>query len=134
MTTTRGTIHIDSEEATVQARQQARHAAEALGFGVSDVTRIVTAVSELARNVHLYADEGEMQWSEIRESGRAGLQLVFDDDGPGIPDAEAALDGGVASSTGLGRGLSGTKQLVDTIDIETGPESGTTVTIVKWVP
>lgn len=134
MTVAEGLVEIESEESTVRARQQARDVAEAVGFRLTDVTRIITAVSELARNVYLYAGGGEMRWREVHDSGRRGLEFVFDDDGPGIGDLEAALDGEFSTSDGIGRGLSGTRQLMDEMDVETGPDTGTTVTIVKWLP
>ena len=131
--TASGSVTIASEEATLRARQKAREVAENLGFRVTDVTRIVTAVSELARNVYLYAGEGEMRWREVRREGRSGVEFVFDDDGPGIGDVEAALEGEYSTSNGMGRGLSGTRQLMDAMEIETSPEDGTTVRIVMWL-
>lgn len=133
MTADSGTVTIASEEATLRARREARHVAEDLGFRVTDVTRIVTAVSELARNVHLYAGEGEMRWREVRRDGKTGVEFVFDDDGPGIDDVEAAMEGEFSTSNGMGRGLSGTKQLMDEMEVETSAADGTTVTVRKWL-
>ncbi len=127
-----GAVYIRSEDDILRARQAIRSVAEEMEFRLTDVTRIVTAVSELARNIHLYADEGEMRWVTLRESRRAGLEVVFDDDGPGIDNVEAALQGNHSTSDGMGRGLTGTRKLVDEFDIETD-DSGTTITIRKWV-
>ncbi|MFB6353912.1 MAG: anti-sigma regulatory factor [Halobacteriales archaeon] len=132
MTEESGSVVIASEEATIRARRTARDVAEAMGFRVADVTRIVTAVSELARNVHQYAGEGEMRWRAVERDGRRGLEFVFEDDGPGIGDVEAALAGEFSTSDGMGRGLSGTRKLMDDIAVETADGEGTTVTIVKW--
>ncbi len=126
-----GSVQIASEDDILLARQTVRDLAEEMGFRLTDVTRIVTAVSELARNIHLYADEGVMRWQKLDRPGRTGLELVFDDDGPGIDNLEAVLQGNYSSSEGMGRGLSGTRELADEFDIETG-ESGTTITIRKW--
>jgi serine/threonine-protein kinase RsbT len=126
-----GTVRIASEDDILRARQRVRAVAEEMEFRLTDVTRIVTAVSELARNIHLYAGEGEMHWTAVQQSRREGLELVFDDNGPGIEDVEAALQGNHSTSNGMGRGLSGTRKLVDEFDIETG-DDGTTVTIRKW--
>jgi serine/threonine-protein kinase RsbT len=133
MTAKSGSITIASEDATLRARREARTVAEDVGFRVTDVTRIVTAVSELARNVYLYAEEGEMRWREIHRDGRTGLEIVFEDEGPGIEDVDAALSGEFSTSNGMGRGLSGTKRLMDTMEVQTAVDSGTTITIVKWL-
>lgn len=133
MTNEYGAVVINSEESAVNARKRARDVAEWYGFRLTDVTRIVTAVSELARNVYRYAGEGEMRWFEVRSDGRAGLAFVVEDDGPGIADVEAALRGEFSTSNGIGRGISGARQLVDSMEIETGAGEGTTVTIVKWL-
>ena len=127
------TVTIASDEAVIRARQEARQVAEGLGFRVTDVTRIVTAVSELAHNVYLYAGEGEMRWREVRQAGKTGVEFVFDDDGPGIDDVEGALEGEYSTSNGMGRGISGTKQLMDDIDIVSSTDEGTTIRIVMWL-
>ena len=127
-----GTVRIESEQDILRARQQAREVAEEIGFRITDVTRIVTAVSELARNIHLYADEGEMRWRRIEDGTRTGIELVFDDDGPGIDDVEGVLHGEHSTSQGMGRGIQGTKKIMDDFDLTTGPESGTTIVIRKW--
>ncbi len=132
MMTETGTLAIDSEDDILRARQRAREVAEDLGFRRTDVTRIVTAVSELSRNVYLYAGRGEMRWRALERHGRSGLELQFVDQGPGIEDVEAVLAGEYSTSEGMGRGVTGTKQLVDEIDIETELGEGTTVTIIKW--
>ena len=129
---TSGSVHITSEHDILQARQTTREVAERMEFRLTDVTRLVTAVSELARNIHLYADEGVMYWAEIRHAQRTGLELVFEDNGPGIENVEAALQGNYSTSNGMGRGLRGTRKLVDEFDIETD-SSGTTITIRKWI-
>ncbi|MDR5657713.1 anti-sigma regulatory factor [Halodesulfurarchaeum sp. HSR-GB] len=127
-----GRIEIDSEDDILKARQTAREVAEEIGLGTTDTTRIVTAVSELARNIYLYAGEGSMEWERIPEQNRNGLTFVFEDEGPGIADPEAALDGEYSTSNGMGRGLSGTQTLMDDMEIETEPGEGTTIRIRKW--
>lgn len=132
MTTETGTLAIDSEDDILVARQRAREIAEELGFRRTDVTRIVTAVSELSRNLYLYAGEGEMRWRALERHGQSGLELQFVDEGPGIENVEAVLAGEHSTSEGMGRGVTGTKQLVDEIEIDTELGEGTTVTIMKW--
>lgn len=127
-----GQIEIESEDDILRARQAAREVAEEIGLGTTDTTRIVTAVSELARNIYLYAGEGSMKWERIPEKNRRGLTFVFEDEGPGISDPEGALKGEYSTSNGMGRGLSGTQTLMDDMEIDTEVGEGTTITIRKW--
>jgi serine/threonine-protein kinase RsbT len=125
-------VTIRSEEDIVTARQVARRAAEALGFGVTDVTRIVTATSALARNIFLYAGSGIMQWHRL-EVGVAGIELKFEDNGPGIADIKQAMEGGHSTRSGLGGGLLGVQRLMDEMQINSQVGKGTTVTVRKWL-
>ena len=129
----RGEVYITSEGDLVRARRLARVLSVKLGFGITDVTRIVTATSEIARNAFLYATAGVMTGRRIQEDGRTGIELVFSDDGPGIDDLESALVPGFSTSGGLGKGLPGTKRLMDEMTIDTSSERGTTITIRKWL-
>lgn len=97
-------------------------------FSVSDVTRLVTAVSELARNIYMYAGSGEMTLNIAEDLGAVKLSIVARDRGPGISNLPSILAGTYTSKTGLGRGLIGTKALLDDLQIRTAPNCGTTVT------
>jgi len=90
---TEGQVAIKTETDIVLARRQVRDAAAQLGFGVTDVTRIVTAASELARNTFKYAGEGVMRWRRVERPGQAGLELQFIDRGPGIGLARSCRQG-----------------------------------------
>ena len=127
-----GEVSIQSEADIVAARKAVREVAVRLGFGVTDVTRIVTAASELARNSFLYAGSGQMRWQILETAGKSGLELVFEDLGPGIADIEQAMQEGYTSSGGLGMGLPGTKRLMDEMEICSEPGKGTRVTVRKW--
>lgn len=106
--------------------------AVALGFGLVDQTKVVTAASELARNTLDYGGGGEMI-AELLEAGpRRGLRLMFQDDGPGIPDLAQALTDGFTTGHGLGLGLSGARRLSNEFEIESEVGRGTRVTIVRW--
>jgi serine/threonine-protein kinase RsbT len=126
-----GMVRIAAERDILGARKEARDVAEEMAFRLTDVTRIVTAVSELARNIHLYTDGGEMSWRKLAAGGRQGIELTFEDDGPGIDDVEGVLNAEHSTSDGMGRGIQGTKKLMDEFDLSTSPE-GTTITIRKW--
>lgn len=128
-----GQVQVLTEYDIVTARQGVRAAAEAVGFGVTDTTRIVTATSELTRNIHLYAGSGTVSWHTL-DGNRPGLELTFTDQGPGIEDVAAAMRSGFTTSKGLGMGLPGAKRLMDEMDLETKVGVGTTVVIRKWLP
>jgi serine/threonine-protein kinase RsbT len=125
-------IQVDSEGDIVTVRRTVRDAAKELGFGITDVTRIVTAASELTRNIYLYAGSGEVWWTAVDSRGGVGLEIVFEDRGPGIEDVELALQEGYTTSGGLGLGLPGAKRLMDEMEIETEAGEGTRVTVRKW--
>ncbi len=128
-----GELRIQSEGDLVMARKVVRQAATALGFGITDVTRIVTAASELTRNIYLYAKSGTMCWQPLNQAGRVGLELTFADQGPGIPDVAKAMEMGFSTGRGLGMGLPGAKRLMDEMSIQTAVGQGTTVLVRKWL-
>jgi serine/threonine-protein kinase RsbT len=108
--------------------------AVAMGFRLLDQTRIATVASELARNVVKYAQRGRMIAQPFESaSGRSGLRLIFEDSGPGIPDIAAAMRDGFSTGRGLGKGLPGSKRLVDEFIIESEVGRGTRVTVVRWL-
>ncbi len=125
-------VLIIDESHIVTVRKTIREAATGLGFGLTDVTRIVTAGSELARNVFHYAGSGVMRWNEVENGDKIGIQLVFEDHGPGIADIEQALEPGYSTSGGLGMGLPGTRRLMDEMEIRSQVGIGTKVTVRKW--
>jgi serine/threonine-protein kinase RsbT len=128
-----GEVRINSEGDIVTARKVVRDVAMTMGFGVTDVTRIVTAASELTRNVFRYAGSGVMQWCTIDAGDSIGIELTFEDHGPGIPDIERALELGYTTSGGLGLGLPGAKRLMDEMEIKSQVGQGTRVTVKKWL-
>ncbi|MCL4298496.1 MAG: anti-sigma regulatory factor [Anaerolineae bacterium] len=123
---------ITSSEDVVRVRQKVREWAVALGFSLVDQTKIVTAASELARNTVNYAGSGQVHLATLHNGTRSGLQLTFEDEGPGIPDIELALKDGYTSGGGLGLGLGGAKRLANEFEISSRPGEGTRVRITKW--
>lgn len=121
-----------SDEDVVRLRRQVRDSMVAMGFGLIEQTKIITAASELARNTLRYGGGGEARIVRVHEGVRQGLELSFVDAGPGIDDISLALSDGYTSGGGLGLGLGGAKRLADAFHIDTAPGSGTTVTIAKW--
>ena len=127
-------INISNELDIVSARVEGRNMAKMLGFGIIDQARIATAISELTRNIVLYAELGQATIRMIvTEHGRRGLEVVCEDQGPGISDLALAQQDGYSTSGGLGMGLPGTKRLMDEFYIETELNVGTKVTIRKWL-
>ena len=124
-------IPIAGHEDIVMARQKVRDIAVEMGFSLLDQTRIVTAVSELARNVVVHAQSGEM--TVFQPTERPGLRIVFEDKGPGIADIARAMQDSYSSVGSLGLGLQGAKRLSDAMEITSTPGQGTCITITKWL-
>ncbi|MFF3307408.1 anti-sigma regulatory factor [Streptomyces sp. NPDC002952] len=128
------TLTIDSDGELARVRQHVRRAAADLGMGLVAQTKLVTAVSELARNTLIHGGGGKAEIAYEEAGGRRGLRVVFTDRGPGIADVEQALSDGYTSGGGLGLGLSGARRLVHEFDIDSTPGLGTTIRIVMWAP
>lgn len=125
-------VGIDAESDIVLARRAVREAALALGFGVTDSTRIVTAASELARNIFKYAGKGVVKLHALHEPDRHGLEICFVDHGPGIPDVNIAMQEGFSTSKSFGMGLPGARRLMDEMEVSSKVGVGTTVVVRKW--
>lgn len=125
-------LPIRSSDDIVRVRQEVRARAVAIGLGLVDQTKIVTAASELARNTLDYGGGGTVAVETVENGVRRGLRLVFADQGPGIPDIGEALKDGYTSGSGLGLGLGGAKRLSDEFAIESAQGQGTRVTIARW--
>ena len=116
----------------VSARQKGRELAAACGFFPTDLALIATAISELARNIVCYAGYGEIVVRRVEDDGKRGIEVVADDDGPGIAEVAVAMQDGYSTSGGLGLGLPGVRRLMDEFDITSASGKGTTVTVRKW--
>ncbi len=127
-------VSIASVADIVVAREQGRILGKAVGFSIIDLTIIATAISEVARNILIYAKHGEIILRQIREGQRNGILIIAQDNGPGIADVALAMQDGYSTRKGLGLGLPGTRRLMDEFEIFSEIEIGTTVKIKKWVP
>ena len=125
-------LAIASDVDIVHAREKGRELAAAHGFTLGDQTVIATAISEVARNILLYARRGEVRIRPATDTGRDGLVVIAEDHGPGIRDIAQALQDGFSTSGGLGLGLPGARRLMDDFDLKSEPGQGTTVTMAKW--
>ena len=126
------TLPVRSSNDIVVVRQVVRMRAVEIGFNLIEQTKIVTAASELARNTINHGGGGSARLQSLRNGGRAGLRLTFEDKGPGIPDLELALKDGYTTGGGLGLGLSGARRLSNEFEIQSRPGEGTRVTITRW--
>ena len=125
-------VPVHSSEDIVRVRQAVRNWAIDLGFGLVDQTKLVTAASELARNTVNYGGGGTVRMRALDNAAHSGLQLIFEDHGPGIADVELALRDGFTTSSGLGLGLGGARRLTNEFEIESRLGEGTRVRIVRW--
>ncbi|HEX5043550.1 MAG TPA: ATP-binding protein [Candidatus Polarisedimenticolaceae bacterium] len=116
----------------LSVRQQTRLWAGEVGLSLVDLTKIVTAASELARNVVVYGGGGRVRLELLENGVKKGLRLTFADEGPGIADVERALQDGFTTGGGLGLGLGGARRLVNEFAIDSQVGRGTTVTIARW--
>jgi serine/threonine-protein kinase RsbT len=128
-------LAIAAEADLIGVRQILRAEARRAGLGLVDETKLVTAGSELARNILTYAtgSRGMLTAEQVADGARRGVRAVFSDSGPGIADTEAALTDGFSTAGSLGLGLPGSRRLVDELVLDSVLGAGTTVTIVKWV-
>ena len=128
----RETISVRSGAEVVSVRHVVRKWAVDLAFSLVEQTKIVTAASELARNMVDYGGGGTMTVEQLQDGIRTGLRLTFEDKGPGIADIEQALRDGFTSGSGMGLGLGGARRLANQFEIESAPGKGTRVTITRW--
>ena len=131
--TVQSCVTIRNEWDIVAARQMGRNVAKELGFGTVDQARITTAISELARNIYLYAGTGQICLEELSEYNKVGLRIIAHDNGPGISNIRQVMEDGYSTSGGLGAGLPGVKRLMDNFQIDSSVGEGTQIEAVKWV-
>ncbi len=125
-------MEIRTSDDIVLVRQAVRKKSIALGFGLVDQTKVVTASSELARNTLDHGGGGRVHLELVENGTRSGLRITFEDQGPGIPDIELALTDGYTTGNGMGLGLSGSKRLSHEFELWSKPGEGTRVSILRW--
>ncbi|HEY7193608.1 MAG TPA: anti-sigma regulatory factor [Gemmatimonadales bacterium] len=125
-------LPIAADVDVVEARQRGRALAADAGFSSAEQTVIAAAISEIARNIVMYAKQGEIILSLVQSGGRQGVAVVAIDEGPGIPDLKRAMQDGYSTGDGVGTGLPGAKRLMDEFEVESVVGRGTTVKMTKW--
>ncbi|OBF51988.1 serine/threonine protein kinase [Mycobacterium sp. 852002-53434_SCH5985345] len=127
-------VAIDNSDDIVEARKAGHQLALDLGFSLTDVTMIATAISEIARNITSYAGRGSVRVFVADREGHKALVVRAEDQGPGIADIERAMEDGYSTGRGLGMGLPGSRRLMDRLLVESALGRGTVVEMWKWVP
>ena len=125
-------VALRASDEVVTIRQRAREYALDARLSLVDQTKLITAASELARNMVVYGGGGTVILEHLEQDGRAGVRITFEDQGPGIADTAIALRDGYTTGGGLGLGLGGAKRLVNEFDLRSAPGQGTTVVITRW--
>ena len=125
-------IPVAADVDIVSARQKGRELAARAGFSEGDQTVIAAAISEIARNILMYAKRGEVSLTLASHDDRVGVIIIARDQGPGITDIPRALQDGYSTSGGLGLGLPGARRLMDEFEIQSRAGQGTTITMKKW--
>jgi serine/threonine-protein kinase RsbT len=125
-------IAIESDEDVLKARQQGRNLGRSLDLDATDLTLLATAISEIARNITAYAAHGNISMRLVEEDKRRGIEVLAEDQGPGIPDIAAALSDGYSTGRGMGLGLPGARRLMDHFEIDSRVGEGTRVRMIKW--
>ena len=126
-------IKINKEWDIVGARQLGREIAKGIGFGTVDQARIATAISELARNIYLYANNGQICFEVITSLTQKGIRMTAIDTGPGIKDISQVMQDGYTTSGGLGAGLPGVRRLMDEFELKSEIGQGTEIKAIKWI-
>ena len=131
--TIKSSVEIITEWDIVAARQLGRDEAKALGFDTVDQARITTAISELARNIYLYARIGVIEIEKVETDTEKKIIVIATDQGPGIEDVRKVMEDGYSTSGGLGAGLPGVNRLMDNMVIQSVIGEGTTIRAEKWL-
>lgn len=124
---------INNAQDILSARKEAMKLAVDIGFSKLDSVKLATCVSELSRNIVLYAGSGMIKLSKVKKNRASGLKVIARDDGPGISNMNEVMSNSYRSKTGLGRGLKAVKDLVDDFDVVSRSNFGTRVQVTKWL-
>jgi serine/threonine-protein kinase RsbT len=132
MVLSKDSLRIDKEQDVVLFRNRVKELAVKIGMSLLGQTKLITAASELARNMLKYAGGGAVTLEVVSGNRTTGVRLTFEDKGPGIADIGLAMQDGYSTAKSLGLGLPGAKRLVNEFDIKSKVGEGTTVTITRW--
>ena len=125
-------MKIEKEQDVIPFRNRVKEYAVKIGMSLVNQTKLITAASELVRNMLKYAGGGTALIEVVSDNRNSGIRLLFEDRGPGIKDVSLAMKDGYSTGKSLGLGLPGAKRLVNEFDIKSKPGEGTIVSILKW--
>lgn len=131
-TLNKDSMSILKEQDVIAFRNRVKEYAVKIGMGIVNQTKLITAASEIVRNMLKYAKGGIVNIEVVSKGRETGVRLIFIDKGPGIADIKLAMQDGYSTGKSLGLGLPGTKRLVSEFDIQSELGKGTTITITKW--
>jgi serine/threonine-protein kinase RsbT len=129
-----GRLHVADEADLMQAVAHVGRLAKSIGFDEVASAKLMTTVSELARNILKYAERGTVSFARLEGTSGRGVEIVAEDRGPGIADVEQAVKDHYSTSGTLGLGLPGVRRMVDEFELVSKPNQGTSVTVRKWLP
>jgi serine/threonine-protein kinase RsbT len=132
LTLTKDSMSVRNEQDVVPCRNRIKEHAVKIGMGLVNQTKLITAASELIRNMLRYGNGGQVLIEVVSKGRENGIRVTFQDKGPGIADLSLAMKDGYSTGKSLGLGLPGAKRLVSEFDIKSAPGQGTTVIIIKW--
>jgi serine/threonine-protein kinase RsbT len=132
LTLNKDVMPVVKEQDVVPFRNRVKEYATKIGMGLVNQTKLITAASELVRNMLKYGKGGTVYIEVVSKGRENGIRLIFEDKGPGIPDITMAMKDGYSTGKSLGLGLPGTKRLVSEFDIKSAVGEGTKVTVIKW--
>jgi serine/threonine-protein kinase RsbT len=125
-------ISIRKEQDVILFRNRLKEFATRIKMGLVNQTKLITAASELVRNMLKYANGGDIIIEVVTKGRDNGIRVIFKDEGPGIADIKLAMKDGYSTARSLGLGLPGAKRLVNDFSITSEVNKGTVVTIIKW--
>lgn len=125
-------LKIEKEQDVILFRNRLKEMANRIGMSLVNQTKLITAASELVRNMLKFANGGKIKMEIVTEGRQTGIRIVFEDKGPGISDLKLAMQDGYSTSKSLGLGLPGARRLVNIFELKSVVGEGTTVTVVRW--
>lgn len=125
-------LQIEREQDVILFRNRVKEMATRIGMSLVNQTKLITAASELVRNMLKFADGGKTTIEIVSEGRLSGIKITFEDTGPGISDISLAMQDGFTTARSLGLGLPGAKRLVNVFNIKSIVGEGTTVTVIRW--
>lgn len=124
---------LQDEDDIMHVRASVKRVVSLLNYSLLNQTKVVTAASELARNIIEHGKGGEAIIQIVNENDRTGVRMIYSDTGPGIPDIDKAMEDGYTTGGGMGLGLGGAKRLMDEFEIKSSVETGTEISVTKWM-